>query len=179
MSGLSQEEKNFMLELHSATGGELDAQVSMYEIGTILGLDKGGATAMSQDLMVEELVELKTLSGGIGITEKGLARLQQEGLISGPAPSAVRLSAGPVIDGQDRREIDGLLVEITATTLSGPNGYQQFAELVFAVKTLEVQLLSPRPKTGIVRATLADIAGNLATLAATDLAKRITTFISS
>lgn len=177
MSTATQEEKSFILELHKMTGGDVDAQVSMYDIGATLGMDKGATTAMSQDLMIEELVELKTLSGGIGITRKGLDLLQRDGLIAGAALPVVSLSRGLIIDRQDREQIDGLLNEINRGIYSSSTRYEQLAELVIDVKTLETQLLSPRPKTAVVRATLASAIHSLAAVGSGELSEKIKDFI--
>lgn len=150
----SQEELQFMLELHAMTNGDITAQISMYDVGTHLGMDKTTASDLSQDLIIGELVELKTLSGGIGITPKGLELLRSEGRITSVATETIQLSKGPVLDVQDRQHLDKLLREIRAAACDGKSSYAQLEEFIIDLKTLDTQLLSPRPKTKIVQATL-------------------------
>lgn len=173
MNTLSQEEQRFMLELHAMTDGDIAAQVSMYDVGNNLGLDKDTASAVSQDLIIEELVELKTLSGGIGITPKGLDLLRREGLIAGAMVDMAQLGRGPVLDAQDRKHLDDLLVEIRTTALAAKSAYTQLEELVIDLKTLETQLLSPRPKTEIVLAILTSIQKVLDKIGMQEIADRI------
>jgi len=178
MSTISQEEKNFMLELHTMTGGDIAAQVSMYDVGSALGLDKSAVTALSQDLMIEELVELKSLSGSIGITGKGLAVLEREGLIAAAGQQTVRLGNGPVIDDQDRQQIELLLAEIKAGAASSPADYAHLEELVIDIKTMEVQLLSPRPKTAMIRSIFHALQGSAALAAGSaGIAEKIGRFL--
>ena len=175
MTTLSQQENDFILELYTRTEGDSEAQVSMYDVGERFGLAKNEATALSQDLMVEELIELRTLSGGISITGKGIALLQKAGLITATS-SAVRLGDGPVLDDSDRQETEAILNEIRAVSCCTTT-FNQMAELVIAVKTLETQLLSPKPKSNIVRPILLDLSQLLRAADATQLSQRIETFI--
>jgi len=180
MSTISQEEKNFLLELHTMTGGDVAAQVSMYDVGTALGLDKSAVTALSQDLMIEDLVELKSLSGTIGITDRGLTMLEREGLIAGAGEQTVRLSKGPVIDDQDRRQIENLLADIKTGAVTSPSDYAGLEELVIDIKTMEVHLLSPRPKTAVLRALLHTIQGSSCFAAVSSgIADRISRFLGN
>lgn len=172
MSTLSQEQQ-FMFELHSMTDGNIEAQVSMYDVGSNLGLDKAAATALSQELIIEELVDLKTLSGGIGITPKGLDLLRSEGLIAGSAVQMAQLGKGPVIDDQDRQHLGGLLLEIRTTVFASQSAYTQLEELVIDLKTLDIQLISPRPKTAIVLAILESMQQSLEKLGSREIADRI------
>lgn len=144
--------RSFLLELHSMTGGDPEQQVSMYEIGERLGMDKETITPLSQDMMIDELLELKTLSGGIGITQSGLQALQSEGLIAVSGPANTRqLSVGPVLDENDIRVVEKILADIKGTLASSGTEYSQLEELVIDIKTIETQLLSPQPKTAVVK----------------------------
>lgn len=177
MTAATQEEIRFMLELYNMTDGSLDAQISMYDIGDSLGFDKATITSMSQDLMIEELVELKTLSGGIGITQKAMQLLQNEGLIAGSKVQSVRLSTGPVINDQDREHIDVLLTEIKSETATARTEYPLVEELVIDIKTLETQLLSPRPKTYVFRAIFLSLIQLLSSAGANRTAEKLQQFV--
>jgi len=177
MTAATQEEIRFMLELYNMTDGSLEAQISMYDIGATLGFDKATITSMSQDLMIEDLVELKTLSGGIGITRKAMQLLQNEGLISGSTAQSIHLSAGPVINEQDREQIDALLTEIKSETATARAEYPLVEELVIDIKTLETQLLSPRPKTYVFRAVFLSLIQALSSAGANQTAEKLQRFI--
>jgi hypothetical protein len=146
--------KSFLEELHRQTKGVIASQVSMYEVGAAIGLAKGEAGSLAEGLMVEGLVELRTLSGGISITREGLAALG----ISAPATSSSdneqRFSDGPVA-GKADREILCHLVDGMKSNLAGLKmEYQQLEEIIIDLKTIEVYLLSPSPKVAVFRELL-------------------------
>ncbi|MCG8684875.1 MAG: hypothetical protein MI892_08370, partial [Desulfobacterales bacterium] len=60
--------KAYLSQLNEMTGGDPDAQVSMHEVGQVLGIEKDEAGQMAEALFIGGHAELKTLSGGIGIT---------------------------------------------------------------------------------------------------------------
>ena len=75
MSIEEQETLNFLTELYNSTAGDTSRQVSMYDIGAVLGLEKSSAGAVAEELIVDGYAELVTLSGGISITLNGLKEL--------------------------------------------------------------------------------------------------------
>lgn len=173
MNTPNQKEQQFILELYSMTDGNTETQVSMYDVGNTLGLDKVAASALSQEMIIEELVELKTLSGGIGITEKGLELLRRQGLITRSAVHLAQLNRGPVIDEQDRQYLGDVLTEIRKSTFVNQSAYVQLEELVIDIKTLDTQLLSPHPKTAIVLAILASMQQSLEKIGNQETANKI------
>ena len=62
----------------------------MYDIGGLLGMDRDTASSMAQELMGQQLAEIRTLSGGIGISADGAARIQN---LMGPLASDSSKSA--------------------------------------------------------------------------------------
>lgn len=154
--------KSFLDELCRQTKGDTAAQVSMYEVGATLGLNKAEAGSVAESLIVDGLVELRTLAGGIGITEEGLADL---GLTAAAGPSAgttVGFSDGPVANEQDRQTMTELLGQIK-TGISGRSlAYQIMEEIVFDLKTVEVHLLSPKAKVAVLRALCRSLHDTLA-----------------
>ena len=64
----------FLDRLNQKAKGDLSATVSMYETGRELGLDKAAASAAAQELMGLGLVEVRSLSGGVGLTAQGVAQ---------------------------------------------------------------------------------------------------------
>lgn len=139
----------FLLELYRQTEGDPEKQASMQSVGEAVGHDKTEATALAEELMINELVELKTLAGGIGITEAGLAVLAENGMISGKTEKTLSLSGEKVLTGEDRAVLDELLAELRKAVAAGSSDYADLEEAVMDIKTLEVQLLSPRPKAAV------------------------------
>jgi hypothetical protein len=149
-----QNTKYFLEELQRRIIGDMQSQVSMYEVGAAMGLTKGAAGSLAEKLMVAGLVELRTLSGGISITREGLASL---GISAPEAPASdgvQRFSDGPIANKADC-EILGRLLDTIKSSLSGVKiEYRQLEEIIIDIKTIEVQLLSPSPKIVVFRELL-------------------------
>lgn len=150
------EAKAFLYELYTRTEGNPEAQVSMYEVGQALGLEKDEAGTLAESLYIQGLAELKTLSGGIGITREGLAALEIN-IDLGPDPS-LSLGTGRVLEG--RTALDTILQEIKKTLEAARMSYPQLEEILMDIKTIEVQMLSPAPKTAVIREVLKSIHAN-------------------
>ena len=72
-------QKAFLLELYRSADGAAGVQRSMHTVGAAIGLDKERASKTAEDLIGKGWVEIKTLSGGIGLTAEGIETAQQEG----------------------------------------------------------------------------------------------------
>jgi hypothetical protein len=142
----------FLQELYNRAEGDFEAQISMYDIGTDLGLEKNEASAEAQDLFIEGLAEMKTLSGGMGITQKGLDALGMDVTPKKEAQS-YSLGSGPVLDDQGKKSVYELLDKIKADLDNKALSFDLMEEIVIDLKTIEVQMLSPNPKTAIIRET--------------------------
>lgn len=155
MDLLSPEAKAYLFELYAMTKGDLDAQVSMYDVGHTLGIEKTEAASMAENLYIQGLAELKTLSGGIGITREGLKVLE----IAPPPGDVESLSLGNsrVLSDQARSALDAILPELKSTLADARMSYPQIEEVLMDIKTIEVQMLSLNPKTAIVREILRSI----------------------
>ena len=69
----------FIVELYHRTQGDGSVKVSMFDIGEFLGIDRELSLRTAEELIGTGLVEIKTLSGGIGITADGVAEAQKLG----------------------------------------------------------------------------------------------------
>jgi len=69
----------FLVELYHRTQGDASVKVSMFDIGESLGLDRKLTLRTAEELIGTGLVEIKTLSGVIGITADGVTEAQQLG----------------------------------------------------------------------------------------------------
>lgn len=165
--------RSYMDQLYTMTEGNMDNQVSMYEVGINLGLEKAEAGALAEDLMVQGLVELKTLAGAIGITSEGLTFLGVSRTVSSPEGQSRSLSNGPVVSPEDMEMIEKLQETIRQTVSENKNEYSVLEELVIDLKTIDVQLLSPHPKTEIIRALFRSCEQSLRTLKADKAADTI------
>jgi len=160
--------KNFLSQLYQLTGGELSAEVSMYDIGDALGFDKSEAGSIAEDLIIDGFAELKNLAGAIAITVEGLQALEVEPQDNNPEAGLISMGEKTEVDADTSRALETLLLEIKTAILSVDVKYDAVEEVVFDIKTLEVQLFSPRPKASIVREILSSLAAVLASQKSSD-----------
>ncbi len=143
--------QNYLDELYKITDGDSMAQVSMHDVGARIGLDKAESGKIAEQLMVQGQIELKTLAGGITITEDGLATLGVTAPVKAQPGQALILSNSTVLSEKDRTTVQQLS-RLTKDALSGLQAdYDLIEEIVIDLKTLETQLLSPQPKTAIIK----------------------------
>jgi hypothetical protein len=150
-------QQRFLKALHEQTGGNTQTQVSMYAVGEAIGLDRQNASLVAQDLMGEGQVAIKTLSGGIGITDAGAA------LVGGPALAADQTALPK--DGSlalaHCRAIEAAVAGVKAIMETRGWAFDELAQAVADVRTIEAQLASPQPKSVVMRACLEGIAALL------------------
>jgi len=151
------EVRDFLIELYNQTEGDQEKQSSMHDVGSALGIDKDQAGAMGQDLVVEGLVDLRTLAGGISITSQGLEILQAGGYITVSVKDSFQLSGGLVINETDRQAIEQVVEKIKHALSQKTAQFEDLEEIVIDLKTIEIQLLSPKAKTSIVRAIFSSL----------------------
>lgn len=145
---MSEQQDSFLQELYRLTEGDPEQQVSMYDVGSGLGLERDEAGRLAEGLMVEGLIDLRTLAGGIALTDEGMASL-------GYAATAyhdqdLQLSDGPIATEHDRVVTEQLCDEIQQTCASCTS-YETTELLVIHLKTLDVQMLSEKPRILIIR----------------------------
>jgi len=172
------EEHAFLNQLYTMSQGDPGSQVSMYDIGAALGLEKSEAGTLAESLFIQDLAELKTLSGGITITESGLKALGRS-LPGVSKEQALTLGRDPVLAPETIKMVTGLLAEIKAVLEMETNVYAWVEEVVMDIKTMEVQLLSPKPKTGIVREIFTSLHRNLKQTGAGDLNQKLSAVLSA
>lgn len=172
------EEHAFLNQLYTMSQGDPGSQVSMYDIGAALGLEKSEAGSLAESLFIQDLAELKTLSGGIAITESGLKALGRS-LPGTSQEPALTLGRDPVLDPEKKEMVAGLLAEIKTVLEKETKTYGWVEEVVMDIKTMEVQLLSPKPKTGIVREIFTSLHRNLKQTGAQALNKKLSAVLSA
>ena len=160
--------QRFLQELYNRAEGDFEIQISMYDLGEDLGFEKDEAAAFAHDLFIEGLAEMKTLSGGMGITQKGLKALGIE-ITPKKEDNSFILGSSPVLDEQGKKAVQELLNKIRTALDSKAISFDLMEEIVIDLKTIEVQMLSPKPKTSIIREIFKFIDQNLKDLVPQDL----------
>lgn len=145
--------ESYLIELNRLTASDPGAKISMFAVGESLGLEKQRAGKLGEMLIAEGWAEVKTLSGAIGITEAGIQEVNKlDGNPAQPGPGS--LGDAPVLDDTGRAAVENVLMQMKSRLQQLQLSYDQMEELVLDIKTIEVQLLSPKPKTSIVKAAL-------------------------
>lgn len=153
--------KNFLEQLYQVTGGDTSAEVSMYEIGDALGLDRSQAGSVAEDLIIDGFSELKNLAGGISITAEGLQELDIAAADNSREAGFAALGNEEIVEPGGVQAVEDAVAEIRAAVSSAGMEYGAIEEIIIDIKTLETQLLSPRPKTGIIREVLSSLSSAL------------------
>jgi hypothetical protein len=148
----------FLEALFAAADGDPAAQVSMYEIGESLGMDREQSEQVAQELMMDDLAAFKTLSGGIGITPAGVETVRPD---RARGKKAVRLGDHPYLDSAGRAAVGDIVDRIKpeAGRLGLP--YEALDQLIADLRSLDCQMVAPGARTPIVRACLEAVAANL------------------
>ena len=151
--------RQFMVRLFEQIHGDSSVQVSMYDIGGLLGLERDAASKVAESLMGLQLVEIRTLSGGIGISATGLEMVQN--LIGPMAPDAgasIKLGDERLLSSAVRQAVEQIVAEVKDQTGTLGLDFDTLTELMADLKTIDAQLGSSRPKTAIVRECLRSMA---------------------
>lgn len=172
--------RQFLIQLFEQTKGDSSVQVSMYDIGDQLGLERDDASAVAQELIGSMLVEIRTLSGGIGISADGLqmARELTEPGISG-GKGLTKLDDTPLLTPAGRRAVEQIVSELKNQAGSLGQDFDTLSELMADLKTIDAQLESSRPKTAIIRECLFSVLAVLKNTGDNETAGRIRTLVGN
>ncbi len=143
-----------LLKVFDSVGGDPTRNVSMFAAGAALGWDRDAASARAQDLIGLELLEIRTLSGAVGLAPDGIAAVHA---VRGGADEAAAgpLGRGPALSAAEGRRA----AEVCAAVRAEATAAQGLTpELDADLRTLAAQLESPHPKTAIVRECLRALA---------------------
>jgi hypothetical protein len=147
--------QQFLIQLFEQTGGDSSAQVSMYDIGEGVGLDRDSSSRVAETLIGLQLVEIQTLSGGIGISTEGANEASR--LTGGVSPAGIspgKLTDQPVMDPISCRGVEQAAGELKSQAGNLGLDFDGLSELMADLKTIDAQLGSSRPKTAIIRECL-------------------------
>jgi hypothetical protein len=150
--------RQFLETLYARTGADADAQASMYDLGAAIGLDREQSTVTAEDLMAEGLLDIRTLSGGVALSEAGRALFDDEASDKAGEPDH-RLGEHSPMDTRQRDLVEQTLALLKTDMGSQDLAYETLTEMIADVRTIEAQLVSPRPKTAVVRACLEGLRG--------------------
>jgi septum formation inhibitor MinC len=163
-SNLDESGKQFLLKLFEASNGDVSTKVSMYEIGEALGMDRSQANFITTELVGFDYVEIRTLSGAIGITEQGLDAAGNLGAEGGKQKEkTLRLGTGPILDGVGKNACDTMVAKIKSRATKLGLDFDVMAEMMADLKTIDAQLSSPKPKTVIIRESFRSVQSILKT----------------
>jgi len=172
--------RQFLIQLFEQTKGDSAVQVSMYDIGDKLGLDRDIASTVAQELIGSMLVEIRTLSGGIGISANGSLMAQK---LIGPASASgdefSKLDDTPLLDSYGRKAVEQIVSELKNQAGSLELDFDTLTELMADLKTIDAQLGSSRPKTVIIRACLFSVLAVLKNSGDSKIAGRIHALVGS
>ena len=172
--------RQFLIQLFEQTKGDSSVQVSMYDIGEHLGLDRDAASRVAQDLIGEQLVEIRTLSGGIGISANGSKMVKD--LVDHQASDnleCTKLGDDPVLNSPSQQVVGQIAFDLKKQVGTFGLDFDTLTELTADLKTLDAQLGSSRPKTAVVRESLRSVLGVLTNLGNSEFAGRIRTLVGS
>ena len=154
--------QRFLAEVYLRTQGDPATTVSMYDIGEALGMDRQNSLRTAEYLIGTGFVEIKTLSGGIGITDQGLARAQQLGIsVADDGIAFTSLGDVPVLDEAGRQIVEQVAAELKSQMGEKGLDFDSLAELMADLKSVDAQLSSPKPKTAVIRECFQSIKGVL------------------
>jgi hypothetical protein len=160
--------QRFLVGLCEATDGNSDIQQSTTDIGAQMDIDRATASQAAEYLIGLGYVEIRTLSGGIGITKEGVSKAREWGAKLSTDASTPRLNADPVVNETGRQAVEITLDAVK--TKAGHLGldYEKLSELVADLRTIEAQMSSPFPKSEIIRQAFLSIKEILNTTDATE-----------
>ena len=158
------QDQHFLIELYQQSHGDPSVQVSMYDIGTVLGLERAVAQQTAEHLIGQGLVEIRTLTGDIGISAEGIAAAVKLGAQGGKTDQTIiRLGSAPTMDKDVCEVVSQVVAALKIQAGSLGLDFDPLTELVADLNTIAMQMTSARPKTDIIRACLKSIAAVLAT----------------
>ncbi len=171
---LDDSSRQFLIELFEDTSGDTATQVSMYDVGEGLGMDRDTSARVAETLIGLQLVEIRTLSGGIGISPEGAAEVK--GLMGGAAPmgeSPGKLSDQLIMDAGNCQAVEHVTDALKNQTGTLGLDFDRLSELMADLKTIDAQLGSSRPKTAIIRECLRSITDVLGRVANSDIQVKV------
>ena len=130
--------------IHEKTGGDPGRSVSMWAVGEGLGFDRSRTEGLAMELVSEGLLEVKSLSGGVSLTESGLARTRA-GVNGGEAGAGLP------------EFVQALEEALPGLTLSAAVR----GDLELDARVLKIQLQRSTPLDAVVKAVMGEVKSGL------------------
>jgi hypothetical protein len=168
----------FLNSLYEITGGSSHKIVNMFELGTELAFDREEVNLITQYLAGEHLMEHRTIGGGIGITHYGVKEVE-EALSHPEKPTTyfppvniihihhmegsqiqqgtISSSQTATFNQQSTKELLDFIKDLRDKQSDLKLSPDDASELSSDIDTVESQLKSSRPKTGIITEGLKSI----------------------
>jgi hypothetical protein len=171
---------SFLMSLFDTTQGDGAIKVSMHDVGMAIGLDKKDAARVAEAVICVGWAELKTLSGGIGISQEGVDKAVSLGArLPLDVEGVICLGEESVINDGVREVVESVLAALKLEIVQETFDFNTTAEIIADVRTLEMQLFSPKPKTAIVRAGFESMKAILANAKNIDTLSKIKQLLNS
>lgn len=167
--------KPFLAELFHRTAGDPAVQVSMHDVGAAVGLERADTSKTAEELIGLGLVEIKTLSGGIGITDEGVSAARRMGCGDGDGrgPETAALGDGPCLDAAAAHSVEKIVALLKTEAGEQSWEFEVLSELIADLKTVDAQMVSPRPKTAVIRECFLSMATVLEKVGNTESLERV------
>jgi hypothetical protein len=137
---LDENGRNFLLSVYKQTKDDPAKQVSMYDIGSELGIDRTAASRLAEDLMGWMMLEIRTLSGGIGITPSAVEEIEASGFgESKPQAQTLCFGADPVMSTEVRQAAERVTAALKQQAGSIGLPFDALAEVMADLKTVDAQ----------------------------------------
>lgn len=155
LSDLETATRDLFMELHRSTDGRTEAQASMYTLGEAIGLDRDTSAAAAEDLMAQGLVEIRTLSGAIGMSDQGASLMSDDN--DTESKNVRRLGTASPLEPSQCELVEQVLTGLKTDLGQSGMAFEALSEMIADIRTIEAQLASPKPKTPIVRECFASL----------------------
>jgi hypothetical protein len=89
------------------------------------------------------------------------------------------LGKGPVLDDQGKEAVEKIIQDIKKEIARTKQPYLKLEEMVIDIKTIEIQMLSPTPKTEVIREVLRSLHDGLTASGPENLTRKINSLVTS
>ena len=174
LSELDESQRRYFEKVCEAASGDRNTQVSMYDVGELLGLDRDASQGAAESLFGMDMIEIRSLSGGIGLLDDGVeaCRVIMEG-VGDARESAGCLGNNPLLSDTDRARTERVGAKLKYHAGEQSWTFEALTDLMADLKTIDAQLMSSRPKTAIIRECFQSITSILEGSGASELAAEV------
>jgi hypothetical protein len=138
----------FLAAICEQTGGDPGRSVSMWAAGEGLGFDRNQTENVAMELVSEGLLEVKSLSGGVSLTESGLARARNVAPTSGETGGGLPEFVESLEKALPKMNLPPVLR----------------VDLELDARVLRMQLTRSAPLAAVVKAVLGEVKARLKTV---------------